>query len=277
MVARTVGNADVRMVEIKTGWRGVVWHKGKRIADLEGSDRNVLWQELLDKAAATNPKYFGFKGAVARFAENFPGGFSSSVYLNNERNLKDLAWAILNTHAPLEKALAGHAPPEQVLAAFQKGAMLHPTFEIARVQQVLRGPDAQAFIHGAALFADEKIFEGLTQMEPALRRHDVAKWTAVTYLPSLWRPKTHIFMKPEATIEFAERVGHGFAEAYEARLKPAVYECLRDLAAKTEREIAALDPSDWIDVQSFIWVVGRYDTDDTARMQSLSKQTEDKS
>jgi hypothetical protein len=64
--------------------------------------------------------------------------------------------------------------------------------------------------------------------------------------------------KPKVTKNFASRVGHRFANDYEARLTSRVYESLLDLAADTEREIAFLHPQDRIDVQSFIWVVAHY-------------------
>jgi hypothetical protein len=67
-----------------------------------------------------------------------------------------------------------------------------------------------------------------------------------------------MYLKPEATKDFAERVGHKFANEYEARLALPVYESLLDLAAKTAAELAELKPRDRIDVQSFIWVVGDY-------------------
>lgn len=96
-------------------------------------------------------------------------------------------------------------------------------------------------------------------MEQALKPHGIAKWTAVTYLPFLWKPAAHMFLKPEVTKNFASRVGHRFAHDYIPQLKPDVYGSLLDLAAETEKEIAALEPRDRIDIQSFIWVVGEYD------------------
>ena len=83
----------------------------------------------------------------------------------------------------------------------------------------------------------------------------------MTYLPFLWRPEEHMFLKPEVTKDFAARVGHGFAAEYEPRLNISVYESLLDLAAKTALELADLKPRDRIDAQSFIWVVGNYKTD----------------
>jgi hypothetical protein len=88
-----------------------------------------------------------------------------------------------------------------------------------------------------------------------------AKWTVVTYLLFLWRPDTHMFLKPEVTKDFAARVGHRFASDYEARLHLPVYESLLDLVAKTAPELSDLKPQDGIDIQSFIWVVGDYRED----------------
>jgi hypothetical protein len=98
-------------------------------------------------------------------------------------------------------------------------------------------------------------------MERALKPHDAAKWTVVTYLPFLWRLEAHMFLKPEVTKDFAERVGHRFASDYEPRLNPEVYGSLLDLVAETEAELVELEPRDRIDVQSFIWVVGSYEED----------------
>ena len=61
-------------------------------------------------------------------------------------------------------------------------------------------------------------------MERALKPHDSAKWTVATYLPFLWQPEKHMFLKPEVTKDFAARVGHRFATDYEARLDFSVYE-----------------------------------------------------
>ncbi|HEY4114042.1 MAG TPA: hypothetical protein VGM17_08280 [Rhizomicrobium sp.] len=95
-------------------------------------------------------------------------------------------------------------------------------------------------------------------MEAALKPHENAKWTVVTYLPYLWRPDHHMFLKPEVTKDFASRVGHPFAQQYEAKLNFAVYQSLLDLTRKTEEALKTLKPRDLIDIQSFIWIVGDY-------------------
>ena len=126
---------------------------------------------------------------------------------------------------------------------------------------MLRGPLADDFVRAAARFALGEGKPALFDMERALKPHESAKWTAATYLPFLWRPEDHMFLKPEVTKDFAARVGHRFASDYEARLDVVVYESLLDLASKTAVELAELKPRDRIDVQSFIWVVGGYRDD----------------
>ena len=98
-------------------------------------------------------------------------------------------------------------------------------------------------------------------MEVALKPDDVAKWTAATYLPFLWRPDEHMFLKPEVTKDFAQRVGYPFSADYMPQLKPAVYSALLDLTERTALELHELAPRDNVDIQSFIWVAGKYSED----------------
>jgi hypothetical protein len=64
-----------------------------------------------------------------------------------------------------------------------------------------------------------------------------------------------MFLKPEVTKDFAERVGHRFASDYEPRLDIGVYKSLLDLLQETEGQLIELQPRDRVDVQSFIWVL----------------------
>jgi hypothetical protein len=68
-----------------------------------------------------------------------------------------------------------------------------------------------------------------------------------------------MFLKPEVTKDFATRVGHRFAEEYEAGLHLRTYESLLDLVGKTAAQLTDLKPRDHIDVQSFIWIVSKYE------------------
>lgn len=224
---------------------------------LQGADQNEVLKRLYDEADRDNPNYFGFDGARNRFLQCYPGGFASPKFIGDEREYKESAKRRLDAEAPLDKALAEIGLGEAVLSAYRNTNLLAP-IEKAKLQDVLRGRGSDTFIHGAATFAIGDLKTGLAQMENTLKAHGVANWTAATYLPFLWRPEAHMFLKPEVTKDFALRVGHSFSHEYRAKLDVSVYESLLNLVEETERELADLKPKNRIDVQSFIWVVGKY-------------------
>lgn len=252
-----VGSATIRMLPVKGVYKGIVIVGGQIIAEEAGDSPDDVWRRLHDHAARANPQYFGFDGARTRFLKFFPNGFQSEGFVAEERNYKLAAKAKLDENVPLEVALAGSGLGEAVLAVFSATNLLSP-FEKTRLQDVLRGPAADDFIRAAASFASGGGRSALLDLQRSLQPHDSAKWTVVTYLPFLWRPEEHMFLKPEVTKDFAARVGHQFANDYRPKLDYAVYEALLDLASRTARELEDLKPRDRIDVQSFIWVVGAY-------------------
>jgi hypothetical protein len=80
-----------------------------------------------------------------------------------------------------------------------------------------------------------------------------------------------MFLKPQVTRDFADRVGHEFGRSYSPRFEASVYNSLLSLASATEQAIGSLQPADRIDVQSFIWVVGAYNDSDAAeQVEALS-------
>lgn len=248
-----LGKKELRLVRMNGRFFGLA--DGVRCA--EGDNADDVWRQLHDDAGKSDPKYFGFDGARSRFLKFFPNGFHSDGYASQERDYKLAAKAKLDQTAPLEKAVDGEGFGEAVLAVFRATNMLSP-FEKTRLQDVLRGPRANDFVQAAARFTVDVSKSNLLAMEQALKPHDNAKWTVATYLPYLWQPDTHMFLKPEATKDFATRVGHRFASDYEPRLDLAVYESLLDLVRRSALQLADLKPRDRIDIQSFIWVVGDY-------------------
>lgn len=258
-----LGKLELRLVEKDKRFFGVVVGGGTRRAPIEGDSADYVWRRLHDEAAKSGPKYVGFDGARNRFLQFFPNGFQSDGYARQERDYKVAAKSKLDSTVSIDQAATGTGFGEAVLAVFRATNLLS-SFEMTRMQGVLRGPNADAFVQAAARFTLGGGQPALLDMERALKPHDNAKWTVVTYLPFLWWPDQHMFLKPEVTNDFAERVGHRFSLDYEARLDLAVYESLLDLVAQTEEELADLEPRDRIDVQSLIWVVGNYSTDSEA-------------
>ena len=253
------GKFQFRLVRMKDGYGGVVNRlAGGQVARIEGQDKEEVWRRLLAAAGEASPDYFGFDGAVARFRTHCPAGFADPLYL--ERTDKDKARALLDRNLPLAEVLDGRRGlGELALQAFQATDLVvwHETMHLPRV---LRGADADAFVLAAARFAAEGGEPALLDMSRILRKHDLARWTVATYLPFLWRPDQHMFLKPEVTKDFATRVGHRFVDDYEASLDIGVYRSLLDLVNRTTQELtrAGLPPRDNIDVQSFVWIVGKY-------------------
>ncbi|MER9971120.1 hypothetical protein [Mesorhizobium sp. M0060] len=259
----TVGKATLRLVQTQKGYSGVVLLDGKRKALEEGADAEDVWRRVHDAAARSNPHFFGYDGARARFLHFFPQGFEGADYSGHERAYKLKAKAKLDEAAPLADAANGGSFGEGILSAYRATNLLSP-FEKTRLQPLLRGAEANDFIQAAAAFTNGDISRGLGAMASVLKRHDNAKWTVVTYLPFLWKPEEHVFLKPTMITAFAEPVGHAFAHTYKSELDPAVYETLLDLARTTKERISDLSPRDMIDVQSFTWTAVEYTEDDKA-------------
>lgn len=248
-----LGKSELRLVRKDGHFFGLA--DGKICA--KGEQPDDVWRRLHDEVGKANPKYFGFDGARTRFLRFFPKGFHSEAYEKSERDYKVAAKNKLDSTVPVEQAATGSGFGEAVLAVFRDTNLLS-RFEKPRLTEALRRPSADAFIRGAARFTLGEGKPALLAMEHALKPHNVATWPAATYLAFLWRPEEHMFLKPEVTKDFAARVGHRFATDYEARLDLGVYESLLELVSRTTAELAALEPRDGIDVQSFIWVIGAY-------------------
>jgi hypothetical protein len=252
-----LGKLTLRLVNKDGALIGIALEGDKMVARVEGEGLDDVWRRLHDEAGKGDARFFGFDGARARFLKLFPGGFASEAYLTEERNYKIAAKTKLDAAAPVGAAATGSGFAEAVLRVFRDTNLVFQ-IEKSRIGAVLRSNNADAFIRAAARFALGGGAPALTDMDKAMQVHDAAKWTLATYLPYLWRPDAHMYLKPEVTKDFATRVGHPFASHYQAPLRIPVYESLLDLAAKTKAELADLKPRDLIDVQSFIWVVGNY-------------------
>ncbi|WP_315924100.1 hypothetical protein [Mesorhizobium sp. SP-1A] len=261
-----VGKATLRLVQTPKGYSGIVLLDGQRKALEEGDDADDVWRRIQDAAARSNPHFVGYDGARSRFLHFFPQGFEGADYSGHERAYKLKAKAKLDEAAPLAEATKGSGFGEAALSAYRATNLLSP-FEKTRLQPLLRSPEADDFIQAAAAFASGDTKRGLVAMAAVLKRHDNAKWTVVTYLPFLWKPEEHVFLKPTMITAFAERVGHSFAHTYKPELDVAVYESLLDLARTTREKIADLDPRDMIDVQSFMWTAVEYTEEDKADYQ----------
>ena len=259
------GKATLRVGQAADGsWSGLVIVGGKRVGDLlHDADPERLRTRLRNLAGTLHPNYFGMAEAVARFERYMPGGFGGERYTahDGERRYKVDASRTLQSLLPLAAANgATDADGAALAAAFRKDQLwthMPSLQESTRLRDTL-ADHGGGFLRAAATFAGGDYTAGIAGMRAAIAPHGALTWPIVTYLPFLWSPERHMFLKPNVTRDFAERIGHPFAVDYDPEIRADVYESLLALARDTEQAIAALGPADRIDVQSFIWVVGEY-------------------
>lgn len=253
-----VGKAAVRLVRTGAGFAAVAFEGDKRIGPFEDTDPERAWATVIRELAKISPSYFGYDGATARFLRLFPEGFTGAAFGARERDYKIEARQLLLTTMPVDRALHATEKDWEVVArVFSKTNMLSQ-FEQARTRDVLKGAKGAAFIRAAAAFA-EGDESALALIAGAFREHGQFSWPAMTYLPYLWYPDRHMFLKPQVTKDFAQRVGHSFAQEYSADPDPRVYGSLLNLTLEATSGLSALAPRDNIDLQSFIWIVGAYE------------------
>ncbi len=81
-----------------------------------------------------------------------------------------------------------------------------------------------------------------------------AKWTVTTILPYLAQPDRFMFLKPEVTQDCAARLT--FDLNYRPQLNWLTYAKLLEMSRFLLDELRPYGAADFIDVQSFIWLIG---------------------
>lgn len=212
--------------------------------------------------------------AVRNFLAIFPGGFSDPAYIGDRRSgERAYKWT---AHEAFEATL-GHGRGEELLAGeeIEEAARLAlavvakvnllSIFEHAAMRDGCKDLDAaKRFLR--ALFdlisrdvPEEGPFEALVaavqELPARAGKSSPNKWTVVTILPFLARPEAFPFLKPEATKHAADLLG--FDLMYHATPNWRTYRLLLRLGDNLAARLRAngLKPEDWIDLQSFIWLV----------------------
>lgn len=252
-----IGKTRVRLVKNGNTFTGIIINGDKIIKRIDGDNGDEVWGKLISEVGTTDPQYFGFDGAISKFLREFPEGFAGQDYLETERDYKIKAKEKLDASLPLEIAITCNGQGIDALRAFQ-GTNVVYAVEKARLSELLKGPNADAFIQVSAAFTNGGGAPALKEIAKLLKQYNVANWTAATYLPYLWKPEEHMFLKPEVTKDYAARIGHSFQHDYQSALEYEVYESLLNLTAQTNQTLKSknLNPRDNIDIQSFIWVIG---------------------
>lgn len=261
--SETYGKATLRWQPVKDGgFEGAVIAHGKRGDVLRDEDEDRLVVRLRNEAGKLEPNYVGMDGAISRFLEFMPGGLRGERNESEERDYKLAASQALNSVLPLEAALEATEADAAELRKARVWLNILSPYELMHMKTVLEKPEGPVFLRAAAKFASGHHAEGAQGMENALKKYGSQSWPKATYFGYLWRPAGNMFCKPEVTKDFAQRIGHEFLHVYEPEISERVYSSLMDLADHTLSATRSLGAEDYIDVQSFIYVVGGYKEQD---------------
>lgn len=137
-------------------------------------------------------------------------------------------------------------------------------YEKAAFRDGLKDQDA-ALAYFASLFdllgtgeIDSTIFEryiaSIDRLPAKEGKQPPAKWTVATILPFAAQPNRFMFLKPEVTQECAARLM--FDLNYRPQLNWLTYSKLLAMSDLLLAELRPLGARDFIDVQSFIWLIG---------------------
>ena len=210
--------------------------------------------------------------ARKKFLRFFSKGFNDPTYLHWERNYK---W---EAHQRWQK----HLNPEAFKQLLTDGAYsdiarhavqvesktnLLFSFEKMALRDAVRTEDgAKIFAEGlfAYIYGKEPLqqrFEQFTDALAALPRRQtrVLTWPLQTVFGFLAKPEEHIFLKPRVTQMAAHK--YDFPFRYTSRPNWDTYQNLLDFADRIRQDNDDLKPRDYIDLQSFIWVLGSSEYD----------------
>jgi hypothetical protein len=202
-----------------------------------------------------------------KFLRFFPGGFRDETYLDWERGYKWRAhqdWqAALNRkayHAKLSRGEFLEIGSEAVRIESRTNLLF--SFEKMAIRDALKSERGArdfaeglyALLHGPGRLQSK--FTRWCEVVAALPRKQsrVFTWPLATVFAFIAQPETHIFLKPTVTRLAATEYGVDFR--YRSGPSWQTYSSLLEFAREVRHDLRDLRPRDFIDIQSFLWVLG---------------------
>lgn len=202
-----------------------------------------------------------------KFLHYFKKGFSDATYIAWERQYK------LDAHFHFQQQL-NKREYERLLLARKFSAIALTAVQIESRTNLLFSfekmalRDAVKSASGAKDFAQglyeyvygkedlEQRFRQFSNKVAALPRKQtrVHTWPLQTVFGFIANPQEHIFLKPRVTQTAAQKYKFNFQ--YQSKPNWETYKSLQDFAEQIRRDHGDLKPEDYIDLQSFIWVMG---------------------
>ena len=202
-----------------------------------------------------------------KFLRFFPEGFRDETYLDWERGYKLRAhqeWKSVSNRAAYQSKLSQGKFLEIGAEAvkIESRTNLLFSFEKMAIRDALKSErGARAFAEGlyALLYGPGTLqakFSRWCDVVAGLPRKQsrVLTWPLATVFGFIAQPDTHIFLKPTVTRLAAREYGFDFL--YRSGPSWETYSSLLAFADEIGRDLRDLHPRDFIDIQSFIWVLG---------------------
>jgi hypothetical protein len=141
-----------------------------------------------------------------------------------------------------------------LLAVFEKAALRDGLRADDAAYRFLRSLDDLLAADSPGADEFEAYAASIERLPGVEGKTDPAKWTVATVLPYLAQPKRFMFLKPEVTKDCATRLT--FDLGYVPRLNWRTYARLLTMSEYLLEHLRPYGARDYIDVQSFIWVIG---------------------
>jgi hypothetical protein len=202
-----------------------------------------------------------------KFLFYFKKGFADPTYQAWERDYK------LDAHINFQESLhraeylrllnaRQYSELAQRIVRIESRTNLLFSFEKMALRDAVKTPEgARSFATGLYnyLYGSDPLqqrFEEFTQTLDSLPRIQtrVLTWPLQTVFGFIGNPNEHIFLKPRVTRIAAEK--YAFDLHYASRPNWETYQSLLDFSAQIKMDMDIYKPRDYIDLQSFIWVMG---------------------
>jgi hypothetical protein len=207
------------------------------------------------------------KDCIKKFLYYFPKGYQGKKYIAWEREYKYDAHLAFSEQLNKEKfeELLRQKKYEHIADAavrIESKTNLLFSFEKMALRDAVKAPGgAKKFAEGLYKYiygegAVEQRFNDWIKVVAELPRKQtrVLTWPLTTVFGFLGNPKEHIFLKPRVTKIAAEKYLFNFQ--YQSPPNWKTYKSLFEFAEQVRKDTAAYKPKDFIDLQSFIWVMG---------------------
>lgn len=202
-----------------------------------------------------------------KFLYYFPKGFTDRKYIDWERNFKyqaHLAFADLLSKEIYQSMLSDgrYADIANTAVRIETRTNLLFSFEKMALRDAVKtNAGAKIFAEGLYnyIYGDGPLNERFVNFSNAVAalpriQTRVFTWPVVTVFGFIGNPREHFFLKPRVTKLAAEK--YAFTFDYHSRPDWETYRKVLDFAAQVKHDLKDLKPKDYIDLQSFIWVMG---------------------